>query len=72
LFLNFTVRFEEQDRTITQLKKDFRVTVAQQQKQIEALKAGLQKVSDQLELNKPAPVCWRSIIPDAPGCRHGS
>jgi hypothetical protein len=26
------------------LKKDFRVTVAQQQKQIEALTAGLQKV----------------------------
>jgi Chaperone of endosialidase len=29
--------------------------IAQQQKQIEALTAGLQKVSDQLELNKPAP-----------------
>jgi Chaperone of endosialidase len=29
--------------------------VAQQQKQIEALTAGLQKVSDQLELNKRAP-----------------
>jgi len=43
LFLNFTVRFEEQDATITQLKKDFRATVAQQQKQIEALTAGLQK-----------------------------
>jgi hypothetical protein len=55
LFLNSTVRFEEQDGTITQLKKDFRVTVAQQQKQIEALTAGLQKASDQLELNKPAP-----------------
>jgi hypothetical protein len=37
------------------LKKDFRVTVAQQQKQIEALTADLQKASDQLELNKPAP-----------------
>jgi hypothetical protein len=30
-------------------------TVAQQQKQIEALTAGLQKVSAQLEVNKPAP-----------------
>jgi hypothetical protein len=30
-------------------------TVAQQQKQIQALTAGLQKVSDQLKLNKPAP-----------------
>jgi hypothetical protein len=29
--------------------------IAQQQKQIEALAAGLQKVSAQLELNKPAP-----------------
>jgi hypothetical protein len=27
----------------------------EQQKQIEALTAGLQKVSDQLELSKPAP-----------------
>ena len=30
-------------------------TVARQQKQIEALTAGLQKVSAQLELDKPAP-----------------
>jgi predicted ribosome quality control (RQC) complex YloA/Tae2 family protein len=30
-------------------------TVAKQQKQIEALTTGLQKVSDQLELSKPAP-----------------
>jgi hypothetical protein len=30
-------------------------SVAQQQKQIEALAAGLQKVSAQLELSKPAP-----------------
>ena len=30
-------------------------TIAQQQKQIEALTAGLQKVSAQLELSKPAP-----------------
>ena len=30
-------------------------TIAKQQKQIEALTTGLQKVSDQLELSKPAP-----------------
>jgi hypothetical protein len=30
-------------------------TIAQQQKQIEALTGGLQKVSAQLKLNKPAP-----------------
>jgi hypothetical protein len=29
--------------------------IAQQQKQIQALTGGLQKVSDQLELSKPAP-----------------
>jgi hypothetical protein len=35
--------------------KDLKATIAQQQKQIDALTAGLQKVSDQLELGKPAP-----------------
>ena len=30
-------------------------TIAKQQKQIEALTTGLQKVSHQLELSKPAP-----------------
>ena len=29
--------------------------IAKQQKQIEALTAGLQKMSDQLEISKPAP-----------------
>jgi uncharacterized coiled-coil protein SlyX len=42
---------QEQKTTIAQLKKGF----AEQQKQIEALTAGLQKVSAQLELSKPAP-----------------
>ena len=52
----------KQEATITQLKstveqqqKDFQANAAQQQKQIEDLTAGLQKVSDQVELNKPAP-----------------
>jgi hypothetical protein len=35
--------------------KDLQATVAQQQKQIATLSAGLQKVSAQLELNKPVP-----------------
>ncbi len=35
--------------------KELQATVAQQQKQIEALTAGLQKVSAQIEVNKPAP-----------------
>ena len=35
--------------------EELRATVTRQQKQIDALSAGLQKVSTQLELNKPAP-----------------
>jgi Chaperone of endosialidase len=35
--------------------QDLKTIVAEQQKQIEALTAGLQKVSAQLELSKPAP-----------------
>ena len=41
----------EQQSTIAELK----TTVAQQQKQIEALTAGLQKVNDQVALSKPTP-----------------
>ena len=43
--------FLKEHRTVQELK----MTVVQQQKQIEALTAGLQKVSAQLELNKRAP-----------------
>jgi len=35
--------------------QDLKAIVAEQQKQIKALTAGLQKVSDQLEATKPAP-----------------
>jgi hypothetical protein len=35
--------------------EDLKTIVAEQQKQIEALTAGLQKVSAQLEASKPAP-----------------
>jgi len=52
---------QEQAATITQLKsaiaqqqKNFEWTAAHQQKQIEALTAGLQKVSAQVEMSKPA------------------
>ena len=41
--------------TAAQQQKEFESKIARQQKQIEALTAGLQKVSAQLELNKPAP-----------------
>jgi trimeric autotransporter adhesin len=50
-FLKEHRKVEEQKAIIAQLKKDF----AHQQKQIEALTAGLQKVSAQLELSKSAP-----------------
>ena len=39
--------------TVAQQHKDFQATFAHQQKQIEALTAGLQKVSTQLEASKP-------------------
>jgi hypothetical protein len=54
-FLKEHRKVEEQQTAITQLKQDFQSRIAHQQKQIEALTAGLQKVSAQLELNKPAP-----------------
>jgi uncharacterized coiled-coil protein SlyX len=41
----------EQDTTVTELKS----TIAKQQKQIEALTAGLQKVNQRIELNKATP-----------------
>jgi len=43
--------FLKEQRTVNEL----RATVVQQQKQLEALTAGLQKVSAQLELNNAAP-----------------
>ena len=50
-FLKEHRKNEEQQTTITDLKS----TVAQQQKQIEALSAVVQKVSAQLEASEPAP-----------------
>jgi hypothetical protein len=38
---------------VEQLKKNFESKIAEQQKQIEALTAGLQKVSAQLEVGRP-------------------
>ncbi len=61
-FLKEHKKVEKQQATITELKstvtqqqKDFEATAPQQQRQIEALTAGLQKVSAQLEASKPAP-----------------
>jgi len=47
--------FIKEHRKLEELEKDLRSTIAQQQKQIEALTAGLQKVSAQLEMSKAPP-----------------
>ncbi len=61
-FLKEHRKVEEQQATITQLKstvaqqqKDLQATVSHQEKQIETLTTGLQKVSAELEASKPAP-----------------
>ncbi|HJW38850.1 MAG TPA: tail fiber domain-containing protein [Candidatus Udaeobacter sp.] len=57
-FLKEHRKVEQQEATITQVKSTAakqEATIARQQKQIEALTTGLQKVSDQLELSKTAP-----------------
>ena len=46
---------QEQKAIVALLKQDFESKLALQQKQIEALTAGLQKVSAQFEASKPAP-----------------
>ena len=45
----------KEHRKVEQLTKDFQSKLAVQQKQIEALTAGLQKISAQLEVSKAAP-----------------
>ena len=53
-FLKEHRKVESLERVVARQQKDFAVTIAQQQKQIEALAATVQKVSNQLELNKGA------------------
>jgi len=52
--------------TVAQQKNDFQAKVAHQQEQIEALTAGLQKVSAQLEVSKTAPRVVQSITQPGP------
>jgi hypothetical protein len=47
--------FLKEHKKVENLEKDLRAIIVQQQKQIETLAAGLQKVSAQLELSKSAP-----------------
>ena len=67
----YTVRYEavnamllneflKEHRKVEQQRKDFEAALAHQQQQIEALTAGLQKVSAQLEMSKPAAKVARS------------
>jgi uncharacterized coiled-coil protein SlyX len=60
-FLKERKKVEEQEATITELQstvaqqqKDFQSKLAEQEKQIAALASGLQKVSAQVEMSKPA------------------
>jgi hypothetical protein len=46
---------QELKSTVAQQEKDFQSRLAEQQKQIETLTAGLQKVSAQVEMRGPAP-----------------
>jgi len=47
--------FLKEHRKVEQLEKDLRSTIAQQQKRIEKLNAGLQEVSAQLEISRATP-----------------
>jgi hypothetical protein len=47
--------FLKEHQKVEQQRKDFEAAIARQQKQIDVLTAGLQKVSAQTEANKPAP-----------------
>jgi hypothetical protein len=50
-------KVEKLECAVAMQEKDFKATIAQQQqqKQIEALTATVQKVSEQIALSKPAP-----------------
>jgi trimeric autotransporter adhesin len=53
-FLKERQKVQKLETTIAKQQKDFQATAMQQQKQIEALTAGLQKVSAQVEMSHPA------------------
>jgi hypothetical protein len=54
-FLEEQRKVQEQEATITQLKKDFRATVAQLTARLDEQASQIQKVSAQIEMSKPAP-----------------
>jgi endosialidase-like protein len=62
-FLKEHRKVEEQEATIAQLRQDLQVNATRQQKQIDALTTGLQKMSARLELRASAPhtVCLPAV-----------
>ena len=50
-----TWKVQKLEATVAQEQEVFQSKLAEQQRQIEPLTAGLQKVSAQLEMSKPAP-----------------
>jgi uncharacterized coiled-coil protein SlyX len=54
-FLKEHRKVQEQEATIAELRKEFQSKLAKQEEQIDALTAGLQKVSAQLGASKSAP-----------------
>jgi hypothetical protein len=54
-FLKEHQKVEKLQCTVAMQEKDFKASIAQQQKQIEALTATVQKVSDQVALSEPVP-----------------
>jgi len=54
-FLKEHRKVQEQEATIAELRKEFQSKLAKQEEQIDALTAGLQKVSAQLQASKSAP-----------------
>jgi hypothetical protein len=68
-FLKEHRKVQQQEATITQLKAELQGTAMRQQKQIDALTAGLQKASAQLGASKPAPL--RNVYrPKDRDCRY--
>jgi len=53
-FLKEHQKVENLECAVAMQEKDFKATIAQQQKQIEALTTTVQKVSDQIALSKPS------------------
>ena len=54
-FLKEHRKVEQQEATIAQLRQDFQSGLAEQEKKIETLTKGLEKVDAELEVTKPAP-----------------